>query len=877
MPVPAAKAAKVPKASKRKKTTQEDKAGEDEDEEDEPPACTLYQKVDIDCLMSINELELMPELEKKVQALYGSVFFSYPDEGGQKRPKRDPDLLSTRTKVKYYNGEIDPKGRVTGGHLQGMQASFRRLLCHRVYHDVDMQNSQPCLYAQIVTRAIGAELTPGILTEYAVNRSVVFSNVREQLEFSTTSDKQLKKLFILCLTTAPGTPLRHNGATSHVLSKYKRAVDTTANLLSQLPKFSEELQIASRKKDQTNQMGRFVSCVCCRAERAVLFAMVDHISRAGFQVGVLIHDGLLIERKQPSADEWLPTSVLEAAQRTVKFETGYDIALAEKSLKPTESDLELYNGPKSLQKIRTDFMRCVYVMSRVAKSCKLKRLDDYVYAPHGTIPGVYVQGIAAMDFIDRELTKSAFFASVKTKDLVEWFETKGHPDFELLRGSSFANVIAFRNGCFDLESLQFSQYVQNAKGEWTLESGAAAPMTVQYYDLDFDYENVAEQPTPLWDALISTQLGHRSMCTVCGCPGVVSTKSGYGVYCNRHVPDEHMEDEHCPVTLTAYDAFEILVGRLFYVTGMHDNWQVMLLLKGDSNSGKSTVLNIVEKMFPDGSVGAITSTTEAKFGLQSLYNKRLILIPDMPENINGILPREQWQSMVSGDKVSIAVKNKAALADKKWTVPMAGCTNTFPNWSDRSGSVARRLALFPWSERIEVRDAGMQKKIINSELITILVRCVVTYRLACGRFDGCEFWDKIAPTLLKESKEVVVEESSPLANFLKNGNDFYQVVLEPGSNCTREQLSKAYANHCKFVLKLPDKECKLGADNHPIVAMGCSVKKMMKCKYPLCGAVPGSKDVCGDHFQGGKNRSSVVCIENMRIITKSAQEKAPGA
>lgn len=73
----------------------------------------------------------------------------------KKKPQRDPDILSTRTTVPYFPAE-DEKGRVYGG--------FRRLLCHSVYHDVDLVNAQPSLFQQVIAKAIGAQLTPAILT-----------------------------------------------------------------------------------------------------------------------------------------------------------------------------------------------------------------------------------------------------------------------------------------------------------------------------------------------------------------------------------------------------------------------------------------------------------------------------------------------------------------------------------------------------------------------------------------------------------------------------------------------------------------------------------------------------------------------------------------
>lgn len=40
---------------------------------------------------------------------------------------------------------------------------------------------------------------------------------------------------------------------------------------------------------------------------------------------------------------------------------------------------------------------------------------------------------------------------------------------------------------------------------------------------------------------------------------------------------------------------EIMIGRCFYPIGKHDNWQVCVFLKGDGNTGKSTVLELIKR------------------------------------------------------------------------------------------------------------------------------------------------------------------------------------------------------------------------------------------------------------------------------------------
>ena len=882
---PSPKKASLKRPAPAKTSRKRKKEEKEEEESAAPPACMLYQKVCVEALTTINELDLPPDLEQKIQALYKATFFSVGDaneERSKKRAQRDPDLLSTRTSVPYFPAK-DEKGRVYGGHLQGLSSGYRRLLCHSVYHDIDMANAQPSLFPQVIAKVIGPELVPDILTEYALNREDVFDRVRADPGYDNATQKQLKKLFILCMTTAPKTELRHNGQISPTLSKYKAAVDSMSNLLSQMTQFEEELALASETK--TNKMGKFISYLCARAERSVLFALKGFFEETDYIIGCLIHDGLLVERKEASGNKCLADSVIADAVNHIKEQTGFSVVLVEKSLRPTPEDLAILNGPKCLQKIKTDFLRCVYLLSRAAKLHKLKRMDENVYRPHPTIPGVYVPGEQHLEFANKTLLTSPFFMSVKSDDLVTWMKTKDHQHFELLCLSKFANVIAFRNGCFDLESLQFNRYVRNSVGEWTLENGKPAPMTIQFFDRAFT-PNEQNLPTPLWDHLISTQIKARSTCKVCAKPGKFSVKKPVEEkaaeqkvveeeedekeqdednkctsYCAEHAPEEREA-----LVLAGADIFEILIGRLLYPLKTHDNWQIMLFMKGDSNSGKSTVLNIITKMFPDGSVGCISTSTEERFGLQSLFNKRLVLFPDMSEGIAKYLPKETWQSMVSGEKVSIAIKNKGALTDRPWLVPMASASNGFPGWKDTGGAVQRRLGCFLWSQPIKDRDDTLEQRIIANELVSILVRCAISYRAACVRFTGGDFWGKVAPSTLQKAKELIVQHSSPLSAFLINGNDYYSISFEEGSNVTLEEFERAYSNHCAYVLKYHPKDCKLGDDRYPFTERGYVVKEMNKCR--LCTAIPGNSKACGSHFNGGKNRKKAMCVMNMRIKNK---------
>jgi hypothetical protein len=68
--------------------------------------------------------------------------------------------------------------------------------------------------------------------------------------------------------------------------------------------------------------------------------------------------------------------------------------------------------------------------------------------------------------------------------------------------------------------------------------------------------------------------------------------------------------------------FEVCIGRLFYPVGMKDNYQFMPMLKGDGNTGKSTIISAIGTMMPASSIDVISANLEKTFGLQGMNKKR---------------------------------------------------------------------------------------------------------------------------------------------------------------------------------------------------------------------------------------------------------------
>ena len=150
------------------KKKQKRKAEEDDEDENEVAAYTCNEQFDVDQLSHIRELVLSNEVEETVANLLSQVTESKLSE------------RTTRRCVKYKPSKLFPTGRVYSCYpsLQMLKGWIRRIVAHKVYHDIDIQNAFPVILSQIAKKSL--DWCPKPLGKYAYERSDVFDTLREQ-------------------------------------------------------------------------------------------------------------------------------------------------------------------------------------------------------------------------------------------------------------------------------------------------------------------------------------------------------------------------------------------------------------------------------------------------------------------------------------------------------------------------------------------------------------------------------------------------------------------------------------------------------------------------------------------------------------------------
>lgn len=239
----------------------------------------------------------------------------------------------------------------------------------------------------------------------------------------------------------------------------------------------------------------------------------------------------------------------------------------------------------------------------------------------------------------------------------------------------------------------------------------------------------------------------------------------------------------------------VMGGRLCFDTGDLDSWQVIPFFKGIAGSGKSTlVTKVFEKFYEKEDVGTLANNVERKFGLSAIKDSFMFVAPEIKADL--ALEQAEFQSIVSGESVSIAVKNKTATS-LVWKTPGVLAGNEVPNWKDNSGSVLRRIFAWNFTKQVKDADPHLDKKLEN-ELPIILLKCVKAYLDYSNKYRDKDIWN-VVPEYFKIIQNQVAMVASTLHNFLaspgvKYGKDLFvpqKIFVDMfNAHCVTNQLPR---------------------------------------------------------------------------------------
>ncbi len=319
------------------------------------------------------------------------------------------------------------------------------------------------------------------------------------------------------------------------------------------------------------------------------------------------------------------------------------------------------------------------------------------------------------------------------------------------------HVWSFKNGVFvgkewdpELGTYKCSFYPYDSK-----EFGCLDPTIIacKYFDRQFDdfshLENWQDIPTPHFDTVLQYQKFSKEVCN------------------------------------WAY----VMGGRLCFNIGELDTWQIIPFFKGIAKSGKSTLITKVFKKFYEGEdVGTLSNNIEKKFGLSAIKDGFMFIAPEVKGDL--ALEQAEFQSIVSGEDVSVAVKNKTAVSIE-WNVPGILGGNEVPGWKDNSGSVLRRILPWNFSKQVRIADPQLDEK-LESELPIILLKCVKGYIDYANKYRNQDIWNAV-PEYFKTIQKQVAKVANSLIHFLES------TIVDKGKDqyVPQNLFVAAFNTHCK--------------------------------------------------------------------------------
>lgn len=212
----------------------------------------------------------------------------------------------------------------------------------------------------------------------------------------------------------------------------------------------------------------------------------------------------------------------------------------------------------------------------------------------------------------------------------------------------------------------------------------------------------------------------------------------------------------------------VFIGRMFYEVSEMDSWQVIPFMKGVAGTGKSTVIKVIQMMYNRADVGVISNNIEKKFGLSTIYNKTIFVVPELKGDF--AMDQADFQSMVTGEVLSMPVKNGAPKTGT-WTTPGIMAGNESARWEDKSGSISRRIVVFPFLHKVPESklNPGLMEEIKENEMPRIIRKSALAYHDAIQKFSAGDIWQAL-PSRIREEKKKLQYSTNPLFAFISSDN-----------------------------------------------------------------------------------------------------------
>jgi hypothetical protein len=226
-----------------------------------------------------------------------------------------------------------------------------------------------------------------------------------------------------------------------------------------------------------------------------------------------------------------------------------------------------------------------------------------------------------------------------------------------------------------------------------------------------------------------------------------------------------------------------------------DNWQIIVMLLGLGNCGKSTIIdNVVYLFFDADDIVYIQNNLEKQYGWAKCKGRFMWLAPEIKADFATHTDQAQWQVIVEGGR--LATGKKYAVESEQFdpfdlSGMMAGNENI--EFHDNGDSVSRRRVDLYFGVAVNHVDVELPQKLFD-ELGSIICVCNEAY-LARAREVKSRIWNYL-PEYFINMRQENAAQTNALEHFLMYGNVEFGPVRE-GYYVHQVDFSRHFINHCR--------------------------------------------------------------------------------
>lgn len=236
-----------------------------------------------------------------------------------------------------------------------------------------------------------------------------------------------------------------------------------------------------------------------------------------------------------------------------------------------------------------------------------------------------------------------------------------------------------------------------------------------------------------------------------------------------------------------------MMGKCFYEVGEMDRWEVIMFIKGVAGSGKSTIGKFLKEIYPATDIAILSSNIEKKFGLQPIFDKLLWLCFEVKGNWG--LDQGDFQCMISGEEIPVAMKHKTAVTTLWKTPGMLMGNEVARSWLDAAGSMTRRILVLEFLKKVKQADTTLGSK-IRERLAATIHKCNMAYRTLVDYCGSAGIWDKL-PDYFKTTRQKLASTINPLEDFLNNSGAIRMDTEDEECFMPLDDFKIMYLDFCK--------------------------------------------------------------------------------